>query len=579
MDKKPLKQTLIVLKSKPEFVSKTESDLAIRGWDVLSFTKVIDIIAPVLENPPSFVLICMDHPNSRARVLPKILSEALGINVIVYLEHISSSTLAMVKYCDYILYPPINESAFTRMVTRIERDLKREAELANSALTKASMGTTSDAVILIKGEKTAAEQLIVEERARQLLKEMLVTEEAPRSKQNGPGTIVAKGVGPADHGVMVQKGKAISDSGVLIQKGNATIGSGAMVEKNGLTQSGGVLVQKGKAATNPGAIVQRGVLRAPDGESTLDEEADHIVPDHLLSEQSRFKKTKSFVLIQKTSGPKVNRNEIVYNETSYLRAGPKSDENKEKNRNLLSQLTAKSSDDGDTNLMQLHRKEKIGHSGSVTSKGPKKTDTVAVPMGEIQSVITFPMTSGANSWLVVCASSAKADPAVLFGTLKSKFEELMGESSSDFSIGDLIPLQVQPIRFGDWVKENAECSKRFSNEGYECVVAFIEHENKETQIESSGNGEYISMSINEIITDRKLEFDFFIHMPVNDKFMQYGREGNKISMKQKDKLVSEGITSVHLKEKQAGNLAKYQLQNFLDAKFSEKPATKAKPTG
>ena len=256
MEKNVSLQTLIILKSKLEVIAKAESDLEVRGWKIHSGTKIKDILGPLLSEPPKFALICMDHPNPKARILPKLLHEALGINVIVYVENISGSSLAMVKDCDYILYPPINVTAITRMVARIERDARREEENANSAVTKASIGTTNDSMIHIKGERKEAERLLIAERAKEFLTQMLVTEEAPKSKQTGPAVIVTKGeVVNTDNDFVHAKGKAPNTSNDLIH-----------AKGKGINTSNGLVHAKGKPTADSDLIHATGKVNAGDSD-------------------------------------------------------------------------------------------------------------------------------------------------------------------------------------------------------------------------------------------------------------------------------------------------------------------------
>jgi hypothetical protein len=79
----------------------------------------------------------------------------------------------------------------------------------------------------------------------------------------------------------------------------------------------------------------------------------------------------------------------------------------------------------------------------------------------------------------------------------------------------------------------------------------------------------LAVSLSDIHSDRELDFDLYLHMPANSKFILYGRKGNLFSVQQKARLQNRGVVAVHLFETQVPALQRYSLQAFMDQKITQ----------
>src|ERR1044072_3997905 len=86
-------KTLFILKAKADSLTHPEAYLKTKGWNIQSATSLKDAIRGLLVMRPKYILICMDHPNSKVKMLPKLLETALGAKVIAFLDSVNSSTI------------------------------------------------------------------------------------------------------------------------------------------------------------------------------------------------------------------------------------------------------------------------------------------------------------------------------------------------------------------------------------------------------------------------------------------------------------------------------------------------------
>jgi hypothetical protein len=112
---------------------QAEQFLRNRNWLVKSFIDVKEALGEIAAQPPHFLMICADIPGEKIRSLPKILSQAFTVPLIVYTEKNGSHAMKSVEdfKIKYKLFPPISGPAIERMFLR----MTKEANAANSAET------------------------------------------------------------------------------------------------------------------------------------------------------------------------------------------------------------------------------------------------------------------------------------------------------------------------------------------------------------------------------------------------------------------------------------------------------------
>jgi hypothetical protein len=77
------------------------------------------------------------------------------------------------------------------------------------------------------------------------------------------------------------------------------------------------------------------------------------------------------------------------------------------------------------------------------------------------------------------------------------------------------------------------------------------------------------VGIEHLKGDEPVEFDLYLHLPVNDKFILYTPEGKRFYQKQKDRLTQKGVKGMHLKKAAVAELRRYRVHNFLMDRIAE----------
>jgi hypothetical protein len=173
------------------------------------------------------------------------------------------------------------------------------------------------------------------------------------------------------------------------------------------------------------------------------------------------------------------------------------------------------------------------------------------------------------SGYLICAMGAdkKVDEALMKAVQDRllKFLKTNGEEMKD---DEVLGMKIQEVDFQDWALEQADFLRKSVHNGEEIAMAFFPAANVETELEESVSKKMLQMKLDELREDSPLEFDLYIYMPENNKYLLYTPQGTPIYGKQKTRLQSHGVTHMHLKKESLRDVKKYRAQNFLNDKIS-----------
>jgi hypothetical protein len=154
----------------------------------------------------------------------------------------------------------------------------------------------------------------------------------------------------------------------------------------------------------------------------------------------------------------------------------------------------------------------------------------------------------------------------LFSFLKSNGEEINEK--------DTLSLKLQEVDFQDWALQQAEFLRKSVHESDEVAMAFFPNKHINVNLEDSASEKMVKMSLDELKEDTPLDFDLYIFMPENNKYLLYTPQGMIFYGNQKGRLKDKGVTHMHLRRDSITGVQKYRAQNFLNEKIASYQALK-----
>ncbi|MFN8846182.1 MAG: hypothetical protein ACK5W9_04980, partial [Bdellovibrionales bacterium] len=220
---------------------------------------------------------------------------------------------------------------------------------------------------------------------------------------------------------------------------------------------------------------------------------------------------------------------------------------------------------------------------SVFVKGVNKTldETVVKGTGEIKShlednthlaciVVESPKFSG---YLVAALGKDKKIDDEFVNLVRTRLMKFLIDNGEPIENESNMQVKVKRVDFEGWALEYAQFLRKSVHKGDEVAMAFFPFVDAQTKVGTSAKEEMVSVKTSEIEAGKPLEFNMYIYLPTNKKYILYTPQGAVFQDNQKDRLIRQGVDNVHIQKEDIQNLSKFKAQNHLNSlidQFEEK---------
>lgn len=552
--------SILILKQKASSLRLAEQFLGNRGWTLYFANNLKGLIINLAQKQPQYLLLPVDFPHKKVLLLPQILAQAFPVKIIVYAENTTSASTGKLQEVksDYRLYPPVSGPAIERMILKIQKDEELRVQMAERAAlsgqtnanhsSQASQG--SEFEIRFKQEQAEARGRLT----------ALLTDDSDGESggATGPGFMGhdSGSLGPTYHGDSANSPESGAGyhptasspyngpEGSYIPEGQSTGGGTLQPSEDG--EFGGAVPFYG----NQDLDFDRYQNKKSKNNQTSDETDNHgqdpssssasIKPLTNNQNQSTYSQSDSASNFQ-TSSLKSQNKEPVYRFRS---------SNKVENDTIMVRGTQKA----------LEESTYVTGSNEAVTELKKTSNAACI-------VVESPKFSG---YLVAAmGSDRKIDKSFiemirerLFGFLKANGEVLAENEKS-------MEIKLEEIEFEEWAVEQAEFLRKAIHENTEVAMAFFPSKETTIKLEESVSDKMLQMDIAELKEDVAVEFDLYIYLPQNQKYLLYTPEGRPLLGTQRERLIEKGVGKMHLRKESAHGVKKYRAQNFLNDKIAE----------
>lgn len=180
----------------------------------------------------------------------------------------------------------------------------------------------------------------------------------------------------------------------------------------------------------------------------------------------------------------------------------------------------------------------------------------------------------------VTSSNFKGSLVVAFGTgrdvdldfvanIKTFFTGYMHKQGIATDFSELPDFRLNEVSFENWSLEHAMFLRKSVHYDQEIAVSFFPHQDETSPLELSAEAHMSKMKLDEIRHDVNLEFDIYLHFPINKKYIRYAAKGRNMMSEQRSRISAGGITHVHIRKECEKDVVRYKVQNFLNDKIKE----------
>lgn len=617
-------KTMLILKSNPTALSVVETFLRNRGWRIYSTANLKEALVQIVSNKPSYVLISVDHPNKKVRALPKLLGQAFPVACIAFAENQNSNSFKMLNESatEYRVYPPVTGPAIERCVNKYLKDQQTRAtvQTANDTF-KSEKDANGNDMISVKGGGNGNIEIKgggdIGGDAGKLFAQLMgedggVTTTATSSKVDN-NQVFATAIDEDDYkpteSNFIPSGNARNkneeNSLPSYLQSNTDKANSAQGGANGFGQT---YVQKGSAG--PGGTV---VPPTGDNSGWGNAQGSNPLGSNYTGQQSGPQAGSNYINPQDPmngASPQGRQDDLGgagNSRPQYPGQPGAQDENgwsggdgtgaggaaagngkngkgaegvpaeglgsREYRRRQAASNWAPMKDQRDTE----HIKEKRARSDAnqtLIARGTQKSleESVVIRDGVVKEKAQDSTSAACivvesekfSGYLVAVMGKNRKIDQTFIDSVKTKLFKFLKENGEEVKDGDGMEIKIKQVDFEPWALDYAEFLRKSVHEGNEVAMAFFPRRPIKAILEDSHHKDMAKIQLHELDGDRQVEFDLYVYLPTNNKYVLYTPKGGVFYNKQMDRLKKQGVTHMHVQKDAVSAISKYKAQNYLN---------------
>ena len=182
-----------------------------------------------------------------------------------------------------------------------------------------------------------------------------------------------------------------------------------------------------------------------------------------------------------------------------------------------------------------------------------------------------------SGYLVAALGKDKKIDDQFVDLVRMKLAKFLVDNGEPMDNDANMQIKVRRVDFEGWALEYAQFLRKSVHKGDEVAMAFFPFAEAKTNIGKSADANMVSVKTEEIQTGVALEFNMYIYLPSNKKYILYTPEGGKFLAEQKARLTRQGVTNMHIQKDDVQNLGKFKAQNHLNSLINEFEDKKSDP--
>jgi hypothetical protein len=172
-------------------------------------------------------------------------------------------------------------------------------------------------------------------------------------------------------------------------------------------------------------------------------------------------------------------------------------------------------------------------------------------------------TSKISGYFIIAFGQNRSLDASWMKEIKSQLGYYMSTFEEGLLIDPMEELMIEEVSFNDWTKSQADFILQSVHQNTELVLAFF-RDPVDIAIKESSHEGHVELDL-DAIPANKVDFDIYVYLPQNARFVLYNPRGENFSEVKKNKLASQGVTSVHISKRSLDVVRRHHMQKFVEA--------------
>lgn len=181
-------------------------------------------------------------------------------------------------------------------------------------------------------------------------------------------------------------------------------------------------------------------------------------------------------------------------------------------------------------------------------------------------IVESPKFSG---YLVAALGKNRKVDEKFVNVIRDRLFRFLRENGEDVEAENNMSLNIKKVDFEDWALEYADFLRKSVHDGEEIAMAFFPFADAKTDITDSASVDMGAVKMEDLQGDVSVEFNLYIYLPSNKKYVLYTPRDSTFYGNQKERLSRMGVTHMHVKKTELQDVSKYRAQNYLNSKIEE----------
>lgn len=170
-----------------------------------------------------------------------------------------------------------------------------------------------------------------------------------------------------------------------------------------------------------------------------------------------------------------------------------------------------------------------------------------------------------SGYLVAALGNNREVDNEFIHTLRKRIFTFLKDNGEQINESDEpLRLTIQKVDFKNWAEQEAEFLRKSVHYQGEVSIAFFPRPQIRLPIEDSADEKMAKIKMAELKADVPVEFDLYIHLEENNRYVRYTKKGSKFLNTQKERLENQGLQHMHVFKEDLPAVNKYRAQNFLN---------------
>ena len=169
-----------------------------------------------------------------------------------------------------------------------------------------------------------------------------------------------------------------------------------------------------------------------------------------------------------------------------------------------------------------------------------------------------------SGYLVTALGRNEAINENFLAGIKKKLFKYLKDNGEHLTESEALDIKLKPVEFEPWALEYADFLRTSVHKGDEIAVAFFPRRPVHVSLENSYHRDMAKIRLLDLKGDREVNFDLYIYLETNKKYVLYTPQGGVFYQKQMDRLKQQGYTHMHVPKSASDQVTKYSAQNYLN---------------